>query len=355
MIKSIPMDLVEGTTTFTFREEGVPSELLASPDGRAATLSSTSIERQDIPEVTDTTARDKVSVIDEGASQSATASVSMNTAMRRMVDNLVCEEEEMSSNDDRNILNGPQEITPPNPTLNDWVSQAPGNDTSYGMIGTLTAQNLLQDLPTPSSAKYLYTTPRPILPSIYNTPFAPLPSDATPSPQSRPSTAKRAQGHSKQNSGNFSPLQQHPNGWSVHSSNISSMPDPSSMVFPHTPANNASTAFPPHLGNGTFGAGNAFVSSAVFNHSPWASGSAPHGTDSQMDHQDDKGVVADSGRDEGTPKRGARAVDGALRMCKRCRSDVFRSNNELHKHLKACRARGRGRNVQATPPNGQGG
>lgn len=350
------MDLVEGTTTFTFREEGVPSELLASPDGHAATLSSTSIERHDILEATEMTAPDKVSMIDEGASQSATVSVSMNTAMRRMVDNLVDEEDEdLGSIDDRNILDGPHGLTPPNPTLNDWAFQAPGNITSYGMIGTLTAQNLLQDMPTPSPAEQLFSTPRPILPSIYNTPFAPLPSDIAPSPLSRPSTAKRAQGHSKQNSGNFSPLEKLPNGWSVHSSNISSMPDPSSMILPHTPPNGHITTFPPRLGSGTFGAGNAFVSSAVFDNSPWASDSARNAADSQIDQQDDKGVIAHSGQDEGTPKRGPHAVDAALRMCKRCRANVFRSNNELHKHLKSCNGRGRGRNVQVTPPNGQGG
>lgn len=342
------MDLVEGTTTFTFREEGVPSELLASPDGRAATLSSTSIERQDILEVIETTAPDRVSMIDEGASQSATVSVSMNPAMRRMVDNLVDEEEEdLGTMDDHNILNGPKELTPPNPTFNDWALQAPGNDTSYGMIGTLTAQDLLQDMPTPSPAEQLFSTPRPVLPSIYNTPFAPLPSDIAPPPLSRPSTAKRALGHSKHNSSNFSSLEKLPNGWSVHSSNISSMPDPSSMVLPHTP--------PPHLGSGTFGAGNAFVSSAVFNNSPWASDCARHATDSQTDHQDHKAVIAHSGPDKATPKRGSRAVDAALKMCKRCKANVFRSNNELHKHIRSCEGRGRGRNVHATPPNGQGG
>ena len=255
----------------------------------------------------------------------------------------------MGSNDDHNIINGPQELTPPNPTWNDWACQAPGNDTSYGMIGTSTAQNLLQDLPSPSSAQQLYSTPRPILPSIYNTPFAPLPIDATPSPQSRPSTAKCVQGHSKQNSGNFSPLQPIPNGWSVHSSNISS------MVLPHTSTNGHSNTFPSHLGNRTFGGGNAFISSAVFNGSPWASGSVRNGTDSQTDYQDDKVANANSGQDEGTPKRGPDAVDAALRTCKHCRANNFRSNNELHKHLKACKKSGRGKNVRTTPPNGQGG
>ena len=355
MTKSIPMDLAEGTITFTFREEGVPSELLASPDGFAPTLSSTSIELQEIPEISDTTAPDKLSIADDGASQSATASVSMNPAMRRMVDNLVDEEEEMGSIEDHHITNGPQELTPPNATLDDWIFQAPGNDTSYGTIGTLTAQTLLKDVPNSSSVQQRYSTPRPILPSIYNTPFAPLPSDATPSPQSRPSTAKRTQGHSKQNSGNFSPLQPLPNGWSLHSSCISSIPDPSSMIFPHAPTNGQSTTFPPHLGNGSFGAGNAFMSSAVFNGSPWISGSARDDTDTQMDYRDDKAATANSGRDESTPKRGSNAVDGGLRTCKRCKANVFRSNNELHKHLKACKGRGRGRNVHATPPNGQGG
>lgn len=349
------MDLVEDSTTFTYREEGVPSELLASPDGRAASVSSISIERQDILGVAEMTAPDKVSMIDEGASQSATVSVSMNTAMHRMVDNLVDEEEEMGSNDEHSILNGPQELTPPNPTLHDWAFQAPGNDTSYGMIGTLTAQNLLQEMPNPSPAEQLFNTPRPILPSIYNTPFAPLPSDIAPSPLSRPSTAKRAQGHSKQNSASFSPLEKLPNGWSVHSSNISSMPDPSSMALPHTPPNGHSTTFPHHLGNGSFAAGNAFVSSAVFNNSPWVSDHARNVTDSQIDHPDDRGVIVDSGQDEGNTKRGSHAVDAALRMCKRCRANDFRSNNELHKHLKFCKGRGRGSNVQATPPNGQGG
>ena len=355
MIKSVPMDLVDGTTNFTVREEGVPSELLASPDGRTATLSSTSVERQDLPEIIGTVALDKTSMLDEGASQSATASVSMNPAMRRMVDDLVGEEEDTVSDGDPNIVNCPQAIIPPNPTLNDWAFQAPGNDTSYGTIGTLTAHDLLQEVATPSSAHQLYSTPRPILPSIYNTPFAPLPSDATPSPKPCPSTAKRAQGHSKQNSGNFSPLQPLPHGWSVHSSNTSSMPDPSSMVLPRTPANGHSTTFPSHLGNGTFGAGNTFMSSAVLNGSPRAFDSAFNGADSQMDYQNGKETVANSGPDEGTPKRGSNAVEPVSRMCKRCRADSFRSNNELHKHLKACKGRGRGGNVHATPPNGQGG
>ena len=361
MIKSIPMDLVEGTTTFTLREEGVPSELLASPNGREATLPSTSIERQEIAAVKGPTAPDKASVVDEGASQSATASVSMSTAMHRMVDNLVDGEEEVGkNNNNQNIVNGSGAMMPSYPTSTDWDFQDVGNDTSYGLIGTLTAHNLLQELPITPSAQQLYRTTGPILPSIYNTPFAPLPSDATPSPQSRPSTATRVPGHSKQNSGNVFPLQPQANGWSVHSSNFSSMPDPSSMVFPNTPVNGTSTTYQPHLGNGTFGAGSAFNGSAFFTPSvstgsPWASGSARNGTDSQMEFHDEQPTITTSGQEEGIPKHDANVGVSALKVCKRCGADTFRSNNELHKHLKTCKGKARGRNVQATPPNGQGG
>lgn len=70
--------------TFIYNEEGLPSQLFSSPHGRQQTLSSTSIERDDIQRATQDSniAADMRSVF--GGSQSATASMSAN--MHRIVE-----------------------------------------------------------------------------------------------------------------------------------------------------------------------------------------------------------------------------------------------------------------------------
>ena len=167
----------------------MPSELLASPENRPATLS-TNIERDEIPPV-DPPAR---SIMDDRISLSASASVSIsaNPAMNRMVDSIVGPSEAPYDSSSHALILSPLDHvprappTPPSYSFDDSPSQEVGNDTSYGLMGTLTAQELVQQARENERAQQ-HSTPRPapLLPSIYNSPFAPLASDAS----SRPSTA----------------------------------------------------------------------------------------------------------------------------------------------------------------------
>ena len=84
------------------------------------------------------------------------------------------------------------------------ADNANGNETSYGLIGTPTAQELARNLSNRSSA--MEASPRSRLPSIYNSPFAPQ-SNAQPSPQQTV----------------------HPNGSQVIYSSMSSLGEPSSI------------------------------------------------------------------------------------------------------------------------------
>lgn len=82
----IPIALVddEDKKTFIYKEEGLPSQFFASPSGHHNTLSTASVEREDVQQAT----KDAIYVADSrstfGGSQSASASMSAN--MHRIVE-----------------------------------------------------------------------------------------------------------------------------------------------------------------------------------------------------------------------------------------------------------------------------
>ena len=159
------------------------------------------------------------------------------------------------------------------------TSQAVVNDTSYGSIGSTTAADLVRDIRRFSTPQ---ASPRPHLPSIYNSPFAPLADEEA--PLSRRSTEKYVTpNHSQQNSlqgfvGTFSPsniqqgftvFPQQPNGYHHQvDSSMSSFGAPSSIGYSqslprahlttHSPRN-----YPINYEDGSF------MSSNIFSGSVW--------------------------------------------------------------------------------------
>jgi len=240
----------------------VPSELLASSSGHQATLSSTSIEREEIPRangsVNKSAVRDGASNIDDQTSQSA----SMNTAMNHMVDKIVGSEFEERTNNGDNYDDENIPPTPPGHTFDDDDDSPPfdpGNETSYGLIGTLTAQDIIAKVhaysqsPTHSNNNNR-STPRPVLPSVLNSAFAPQPGEV--SPQTRPSTATRISPTPPTHLFLQQPTAQLQSGHSVHSS-FSSMQQPSSLAYQYSPFANAPGfgQFPQQIGPGIGGNG----------------------------------------------------------------------------------------------------
>ena len=210
------------STTFVYLDEGVPSNA-----GYQATESSTSIGRAEITHVDETAIADPAESVDGGASQAASGGISMDLSSKRMVDDLVGSE---ATNEDEIPIAATQGLSNPRSGSKDI-----GNDASYGLIGSLTARNHFGD-----PQDHPQVSPRPLLPSIYNSPFAPQPGEATPG--SRPGTAKRTTpSHSQQNSQTRIPLQQQIN------SSISSMPVPSNYN-PH-PNLNGGYHNQPYLNN----------------------------------------------------------------------------------------------------------
>ena len=121
------------------------------------------------------------------------------------------------------------------------LSEGAGNETSYGLISSSAAREHFGDQLPPS--------PRPVLPSIYNSPFAPKPGEAA--PNSRPNTVIRTTpGHSQQNSQTALPFQYQAHAISVDSS-LTDVPESSnfnaslSAVHGNHPIVNA--RFPPPL------------------------------------------------------------------------------------------------------------
>ncbi|MCJ1416027.1 hypothetical protein MMC32_002362 [Xylographa parallela] len=223
--ESIPIELLEGTTTFAYREEGMPSELMASPEGRHATISSTNIDREDISLAKEASANAPKSIINDEVSLSASASASAKLVMNEMVDNIVGSEVTNDS-ESHDYYASPIRAppTPPSYSFDESPVKAGGNDTSYGIFGTLTIQGFLNDsnYNTPHQPSPQRTL-GPLLPSIYNTVFAPTADEVS----SRPSTAKGL-------SPNRLSLQPQANEYFVQSS-VSSMHAPSSMFPNHTP------------------------------------------------------------------------------------------------------------------------
>jgi len=172
--QEVPIQLVE--TTFVYIEDHIPS--VASQQ----VLPSPSANREEVTHVDETTFPPMASSVNVEGSQAALASISMDPASNRMVDDLVDSE---SADDDDEV--------PSQSGLGLSSAHEAGNETSYGLFGSATARELedLEDRPP--------VTPRPLLPSIYNSPFAPRPDEDT--TVSRPGTAKlRTPSHSQQHS-----------------------------------------------------------------------------------------------------------------------------------------------------------
>ena len=199
-------------------------------------MSSTCIEREDILQAS-------------GATPLDAASVSVSTNTHRWVDNLVGSEMTDGNTSKESLNHDFADRLPPTPPAHSFEDspikeigndtsygligtstareiKEVGNDTSYGLIGTPTAHDFAKDLGSYPPQIQPQSTPRPTLPSILNSPFAPQAGEQ--SPHSRPGTAKRMTTHSPRNSqdGFSVTLPQQWTGYSVDSSG-SLMQDPS--------------------------------------------------------------------------------------------------------------------------------
>lgn len=276
---------VDGSKTFTYVEEGVQEE-----ESYQTPLSSTSIELEEVTHVDETTLADAPASISEEASQAASISVTMDPASKRMVDDLVDSE----TTDDREDAEFIDQCTNgfPHGSADPGPGRSPakniGDETSYGLIGSSTAREPFGDLQDQVSSP-----PRPLLPSITNSPFALQPGEETPG--SRPSTAKRkTPSHSQQSSQTRFPLQLPLIGSSVDSSpsNPSTMPDPTAphangFYLGQPPLNNifpsvqnytrGPRTFTTFRNNPLHADEPNFLSLEVFEGSTWGGGSGPSG------------------------------------------------------------------------------
>lgn len=214
---------VEGSTTFTYIEEGMREE-----ESYQAPFSSTGIELDEVTHVDETTFPNAPASINGGASQAASISVNMDPASKRMVDELV-NSETTDDGEDAEFLDQFTNGTPHGFADLGHSSSSPaedaGDETSYSLN--------FRDLQDPVSSSL-----KPILPSITNSPFALQPGEETPG--SRPSTAKRkTPSHSQQISQTRFPRQRQSVGFSVESSPS----DPSTMPDPTAPTSNANGAY----------------------------------------------------------------------------------------------------------------
>lgn len=205
---------VEGCLTFSYVEEGMREDESFQPP-----LPLTGIGLEEVTHIDETTLPDAPISNSGGAS----ISVNMDPASKRMVDDLVGSEttDDCGDAEINDYENGiPHGFAGPGHSPS--PAKAVGDETNYGLIGSATAREHFGDLqdPVPNS-------PRPLLPSITNSPFALQPGEVTPG--SRPSTAKRkTPSHSQQSSQTRFPLQRQPITLSVNSSpsNPSTMSDP---------------------------------------------------------------------------------------------------------------------------------
>lgn len=223
----------------------MPSEIQASPATHRATLASTMIEPQDIPHAHRSPTVNAPSLTDEVVSQATSISVSLNTEARRMVDILLESESAdtgrhsttMASRDFRSETEDFVEQARTSPVV-EVTSPNLENDTTYG-FSEPNASNFVRALNKCTPQKQQpQGSPRPHLPSIYNSPFAPQADDAT--PVSRPNTATQISPlHSRKNSQHKFPFQQqHPNGGLLWNSGTGSMQDTSnSLSVTQTPMN----------------------------------------------------------------------------------------------------------------------
>lgn len=190
----------------------------------------------------------------------------MDLDAKRMVDDLVGSENISQMDEDtEKLANGVWHSGDPIQSPYHSPGKALGNETNYGLISSSTAREHFGDFQNLHPV-----SPRPLLPSIYNSPFAPQPGEETPG--SRPGTTnQKTPSHSHRGSQSTFPLQQQPDAIHVPSSLIS-MPDPTD---PRSLAGGALQLTSSHA----LGRGNAaqvaalddsnFMSSGIFAGSTW--------------------------------------------------------------------------------------
>lgn len=254
----------------------MPSELLASPAGHQATLASTTVRREEIPYANGLDHVDGASMAVSHLSHAP--SVSMGTSAEEMVDKIV-EDQIMDLGMDQGLIG--EEIGSDDSAPNNRPSpKAVGNETSYGTIGSITAADLVREVRSPFTP---HASPRPRLPSIINSPFAPQPDEEG---LTRPTTAKRhSPGHSKQSSqygviGSFSQSnpqqnsavpQPQPNGHHHQvDSSMSSVGPPSSIGYSQSLPRKGLTTHSPRISNINYEDSN-FMSSNLLSGSPFDS------------------------------------------------------------------------------------
>ena len=190
-------------------------------------VSLTGMDLDEVTHVDETKLPDPPASLSGRASQAASMSVTLDPASKRMVDDLVDSE----TTDDGHEPEFIEQYTDGNPHGLAAPAYVPssfidvGEETSYGLIGSVIAREHFGDLHAP-----IVSPSRPLLPSITNSPFALQPGEETPG--SRPSTGKRkTPSHSQQNSQTRFPLQRQPNAFPLDSSpiNLSTTPDPTAL------------------------------------------------------------------------------------------------------------------------------
>ncbi|KAJ5182745.1 hypothetical protein N7492_000361 [Penicillium capsulatum] len=182
--KVIPLALVddEDKKTFIYQEDGLPSHIFSSPNHRHHTLSTASIERDDIPQGT----QDSNSVAEArsmfGGSQSASASMSAN--MHRIVEDVErLVESDTYENaptlpDQLSFLGNAEEMSTPSAQVGSSASAFPFDEKNMQPLITPMAPPGLAPLsvnanePLRASAPQSYTplSALPSIPSIWNIP-----------------------------------------------------------------------------------------------------------------------------------------------------------------------------------------
>ena len=131
----------------------MPSGLLACPEIYQATPTATNVQREDIPCMNGNVVAEKSSTPDDQLSYAPSSMVNMV--------NSIVQDEPVDHLKGKDV------------TMADWLpNESPltgaGNETSYGTIGSVTAADLVKGFGSLTPQ----TSPRPRLPSIYNSPFA---------------------------------------------------------------------------------------------------------------------------------------------------------------------------------------
>lgn len=215
----------------------MPSEMQASPAGQRVVLSSTMIERPEISHAPRSPSTERKSPADEIASQITSASISMNTEAHRMVDSLLdSENADHNSCGKEPLFEVPHQIERPllAPAFEVPPSNVRGNDTTYGYNTTLDASDFIHAVQD-YSVQRPQASPRPHLPSIINSPFAPEAGETTPLAHSGMAETISAH-HSQQSSQHILPPQRPVNGKSIEST-VSNIVDSSSFSTPKAPIN----------------------------------------------------------------------------------------------------------------------